>query len=87
MKIKFKKRFVKLFDKSPQKIQAAFYKTIEIFQKDPFNIALNNHWLAGKYKNFYSLNISGDWRAIYREYENSNLAVFYLIAKIGRAHV
>ena len=79
MKIKFKKRFAKQIDKSPVKIQNAFYARINIFQDDQLSPILNNHQLTGKYKRFRSINITGNWRAIFKEFQNDNLAVFYLI--------
>ena len=33
--------------------------------EDPFNDALNNHALQGKYTGMRSINISGDLRAVY----------------------
>lgn len=33
--------------------------------QDPFHEILNNHSLKGKYKGYRSINISGDYRAIY----------------------
>ncbi len=79
MKIEFKKRFVKQIDKSSVKIRNAFYARIKIFQNDQFHSILNNHQLTGKYKEFRSINITGDWRAIFKEFKNDDLAVFYLI--------
>lgn len=79
MKIKFKKRFAKQIDKSPVKIQNALYAKISIFQDDQFNPILNNHQLTGKYKGFKSINITGDWRAIFKEFQNDDSVVFYLI--------
>ena len=79
MKIKFKKGFAKQFDKSSAKMQNAFYARIKIFQKDPFYPILNNHKLTGKYKGYRSINISGNWRAIFKEFHSDNIAIFYLI--------
>ena len=79
MQINYARKFVKVFSKAPVKIQPAFYDRLEIFAVDKFNPALNNHKLAGKYNGYRSINISGDWRAIFREHENKNLAFFYLI--------
>ena len=79
MKIKFKKRFAKQFDKSTIKIQNAFYAKIKIFQNNQFNQILNNHQLTGKYKGLRSINISGDWRAIYCTNDNHKSVIFCLI--------
>ena len=67
MKIKFSSRFEKTLLKCPAKIRLAFEKKLTMFFKDPFNPTLNNHELKGVYKSHRSINITGDWRAIYTE--------------------
>lgn len=86
MQIKFSKKFVKIFAKIPVKIQVSFDKRLEIFLYDPFNPILNNHQLIGKYKEFKSINITGDWRAIFKEFKNDDLAIFYLIGIHSRLY-
>ena len=76
MKIKFGKGFSKQFDKSPQKVKSAFEKRLELFKKDKFNPLLNNHALGGKYKGYRSINVTGNWRAIFREFEEGGLVFF-----------
>lgn len=79
MQIEFKKKFVKMLKKAPQKIQTSFYKRLELFQDDPYNPMLNNHFLTGKYSGCKSINISGNWRAIFQESQNKNLIIFLII--------
>lgn len=67
MKIKFSKRFRKQYDKSDAKIRAVFEKRLQLFMKDPFDPQLNNHQLTGKLQSYRSINITGDWRALYSE--------------------
>jgi addiction module RelE/StbE family toxin len=38
---------------------------LEIFIQDEFNPILNNHSLKGKFAGYQSININGDWRALY----------------------
>jgi len=78
MQIDFKKSFMKPLDKAPKKIQKTFFKKLEIFQKDAYNPILNNHNLTGKYKGLKSINITGDWRAIFEEYNKEELVIFIL---------
>lgn len=40
---------------------------IVIFSTNPHDPILNNHSLNGKYQNCWSINITGDIRAIYRK--------------------
>ena len=63
----FSKTFDKQLRKSPLKIKIAFRKRFEIFVKNPFHTLLNNHPLRGKLSGYRSINITGDWRAIYSE--------------------
>ena len=67
MNIKLGKKFAKQYSKAPQKIKKAFGYRLEIFRNDPFHPLLNNHSLTGGYLNSQSINITGDWRAIYSE--------------------
>lgn len=67
MKLEYSRAFVKQLKKAPGKIQKAVRQRLEIFLFDKYNPILNNHALEGKYRNFRSINISGDWRAVYRE--------------------
>lgn len=86
MKIKFKKRFAKQIDKLSVKIQNAFYARMSIFQDNQFSPILNNHQLTGKYKGFRSINITGDWRAIFKEFADDDLIIFYLIGTHGELY-
>lgn len=76
MIIKFSKKFKKQLNKTPEKVKAAFKIRYRFFIVDEFNPILRNHSLAGKYAGCRSINISGDWRAVFREYEDENLIVF-----------
>lgn len=65
LKIKYSKQFEKDYLRAPQKIQVAFRKRRELFIADFDHSLLHNHALSGKYKGWYSINITGDWRALY----------------------
>ena len=67
-RIDFSNRFVKHFRKAPLEIKEATRKRIEIFTIDRYSQVLNNHQLTGSFRGYRSINITGDWRAIYREY-------------------
>ncbi|MBI3632252.1 MAG: type II toxin-antitoxin system mRNA interferase toxin, RelE/StbE family [Candidatus Vogelbacteria bacterium] len=59
------------------KIKDRFYERQEMFMIEHFNTLLNNHSLKGKYKNCRSINITGDYRAIYTI--NSDSCIFIRI--------
>ena len=79
MEIKFTSRFAKQYKKAPFEIKASFDKRLDIFLQNKFNSLLNNHSLSGKYKGWRSVNITGDWRAIFREFENGEIIYFDII--------
>lgn len=44
--------------------------------KDRDDPKLNNHVLRGKLRGLRSINITGDWRAIFREYKKDKQILF-----------
>lgn len=56
----------KQFKSAPTAIQHSFLKRVALFQQNPDHPQLRNHPLAGKWHGHSSINITGDWRAIYR---------------------
>ncbi len=70
MQIKFAKKFKKRYEKADSKIQSAFDKRLELFLKNPFHELLNNHTLTGEYLGYRSIDITGDWRAIFSQQDN-----------------
>lgn len=70
MKITRTKRFIKKYDKLDYKIMLKFILKLELFIKNPFDISLNNHAFIWEYIWFRSINITWDFRAIFKEYPN-----------------
>lgn len=66
MKIVYSKKFIKQLRKQLARTQELFYARITIFEDDPNNSLLRNHALRGSLKGFYSINITGDIRALYQ---------------------
>ena len=67
MKIKYSRKFKKQYTRAPQKIKQAFKNRRNFFLKNPHNSVLNNHKLGGKLKGYRSINITGNWRALYSQ--------------------
>jgi addiction module RelE/StbE family toxin len=65
MSIKYSTTFKKQYKKAPRKIREKVKERIKLFVQDSTNQLLNNHSLTGKFKGCHSINITGDWRAIY----------------------
>lgn len=73
----FTKKFKKQYLKSDLKIRTEFDNKLSTFIDDKFAPPLNNHELSGKFKGFRSINVTGDWRAIFFEdKENVKFVLF-----------
>jgi addiction module RelE/StbE family toxin len=57
----FKKKYKKLRVGEKQKCD----ERLMLFAQYPFHPLLNNHMLKGEYKEYRSINVSGDLRALY----------------------
>ncbi|MHB8903865.1 MAG: type II toxin-antitoxin system RelE/ParE family toxin [Patescibacteria group bacterium] len=79
MQIEYSKKFVKEFKKCPINIKNSFKARLEIFINNECDPILNNHPLIGKLKNYRSINISSDWRAIFQEIEDDSIIYFVAI--------
>ena len=77
MRIEYSKKFIKEFKKCPSAIKNTFAKKLEVFINNKYHPALNNHSLFGELKNYKSLNITGNWRAIFQELDNE---IIYFVA-------
>lgn len=75
--IHFHNKFWKIYEKLPKTMQQKVKERIKLFSTDSFHPTLNNHTLSGKFQNHRSINITGDYRAIY--VEHNNMYVFKLI--------
>ena len=67
MHVNYSKKFKKLYKKSDDQIQQAFDSKILLFLDNQNNPILNVHRLHGKYSGFYSLNVTGDIRAVFHK--------------------
>jgi len=81
MKIIFHKQFEKQLKKITNKQKESLQDKLKIFSEDPYNKILNNHGLHGKYKNYRSINVSGDLRAIFKLSEDGETIVFAVLGK------
>jgi len=71
MQIISSKNFEKKLSKLSKSVKIKLKEKLRIFMENPSNILLNNHKLHGKYKNYRSINITGDYRIIFEELENN----------------
>lgn len=57
---------MKLLQRSPVHAQRAFRNRLELFLTHPSHPLLRFHALRGELEAYYSINVTGDWRAIFR---------------------
>ena len=79
MKIEYSKKFIKEFKRCPEYIKSKLKSRLEIFIEDQSDVMLNNHALLGELKGYRSINITGDWRAIFEDIDNGEIAYFVSI--------
>lgn len=75
MRIALSSNFKKNIKKLPKNIVDKFFERLELFKKDKFNPLLNNHKLHGEYEGSNSINITGNFRAVFKYLDEYN-AVF-----------
>ncbi len=67
----FDKKYVKL----DTKLREKFKERRNLFVQNPSHPLLNNHALQGDREGQWSINITGDWRALY-EFQGSEAIIF-----------
>jgi len=71
----FSKNFKKSFKKKDKFIKEKTRERIRLLREDPSNALLNNHKLTGEYKECNSINITGNFRLIFK-YINKDYILF-----------
>lgn len=75
MLILLHRKFVKQFKKLPHKLQERFKERRDLFLVNPAHPLLDNHALTGDRLGQWSINITGDWRALY-EFQDVETVIF-----------
>jgi addiction module RelE/StbE family toxin len=66
-RIEFSPIFNKKLAKAPTEIKLAVRQALELFRESPHHEALRNHLLTERYAGFRSIDVTEDWRVLYRE--------------------
>lgn len=85
MKVRFHRNFRKGYAKLPAGVRNQFKKRLRIFLEDPFHPLLNNHALHGEWRRFRSINVTGDFRAVFRAFGDGS-AEFVVIDTHGNLY-
>ena len=77
MHISYSKNFIKQAKKLSPELRKKLQERVILFSDNPLSPILRNHALKGKYKQYRSIDITGDVRALYLQKDNE--AIFYSI--------
>ena len=72
MTISYSRNFKKMFKKKDTWVQNKFNDQLLLFTKNINHPLLNNHPLSGEWSGCRSINITGDFRAVYEELNNNH---------------
>lgn len=70
MIISYSKNFMKQAKKLSPELRKKLLERIELFSENPLHPTLRNHPLKGKYKEYRSVDVTGDVRALYLQKEH-----------------
>ncbi len=77
MIVEYTDNFLRQLKKSDVRIRKAFKQRLLLFIKNPNDLELNNHPLKREYIGFRSIDITADYRAIYKEVVGKNDTYIY----------
>ena len=66
-RIEFSSSFNKQLKAAPREIKVAFLETLQLFREEPDHALLRNHTLKEKFTGHRSIDITEDWRAVFKE--------------------
>jgi len=78
MEYRYAHRFKKQFKKLPTNTQDKFLERLHLFSQDQTHPLLRVHPLKGSYAGYWSMNVTGDIRALYRT-DDEDIILFALI--------
>jgi len=63
----FHPTFKKAYRKRTRIVREHFDERMRIFEKEPFHPLLENHALHGTWKGYRSINVTGNFRAVFKQ--------------------
>ena len=80
MRVLYRKSFLKQYKKLPRKIQAKFKERLILFLEDQTHPLLHMHQLIGELAELSSINVTGDYRALFTLDDDPLSVTFFYIA-------
>lgn len=81
--IDYSREFDKHLKKASVAIRRAFRNRLALFLDDHLHVQLRNHALTGHWKGYRSINVTGDWRAIFSEKQHHDGSITILFVDLG----
>jgi addiction module RelE/StbE family toxin len=78
MDLRYTPTFKKQYRKLPASIQRRFDERIDLFMTEPLHPLLRVHPLLGRFRGYWSMNVTGDVRALFKR-EADEVITFGLI--------
>lgn len=79
MKPVLQKSFLKSYAKLPKSVKDKFFERVQLFIDEPEHPLLHIHSLKGGMAPLKSMNITGDYRALFTVDSKKSLVIFYKI--------
>jgi addiction module RelE/StbE family toxin len=81
LRIKYTKPFKRDLNRVSFEIKIAFREARDLFYANPYHPALRNHALTEKYAGFRSIDVTGDYRAVFRirETKKETVVTFHIL--------
>ncbi len=80
MNVKLSPGVVKKLKKLDVRIRKSFKERILLFTKDPADLRLDNHPLKREWQGYRSIDITSNYRAVYKEIQIGGDSVAYFVA-------
>jgi addiction module RelE/StbE family toxin len=74
------KEFIKLYKKADVRLKKSIDEKLKVFVKNPFEAGLDNHPLRDEWEGHRSIDITTDYRAIYKEVKEGEELNAYFVA-------
>lgn len=80
MILRFTDVFRKQYKKADKRIQKSFDQQLKIFLQNPMDPQLRNHQLRIPYHGQRSINVTNDWRAVFKSVQSADDTIIYFTA-------
>lgn len=80
MIVRFTNNFLLQYKKANARIRNKADNCLRIFKRNPDDLRLKNHKLKREWIGHRSINVTNDWRAIYKEVKLADAIITYFVA-------